>query len=101
VRLADEVAPSESIRQRHLCRVSNPIGMDGRQLKSGCSMIVDPFSDIFRMYGALGGYGRRFAVEGQARAGSRLSMSEGKRPDLYRDIIGKHHAPSLSVAWMK
>jgi predicted amidohydrolase len=32
---------------------SNPIGMDGDQLKNGCSMIIDPFGDIIPNAGAL------------------------------------------------
>ncbi|MFW5774081.1 MAG: nitrilase-related carbon-nitrogen hydrolase [Tangfeifania sp.] len=33
---------------------SNPVGMDGDQLKNGCSMIIDPFGDIISECRELG-----------------------------------------------
>jgi predicted amidohydrolase len=80
---------------------SNPIGMDDDQLKNGCSMIIDPFADIIAEC--------RMLDDGIASAvltPEKLSQSGGyrytgaRRPELYRDIIGKDHISVQKVAWL-
>jgi len=80
---------------------SNPIGMDDDQLKNGCSMIIDPFGDIIAECRKLGDdivtaslLPEKLALSG----GYRYTMA--RRPDLYRDIIGKEHLASQKVAWL-
>jgi len=81
---------------------SNPIGMDGDQLKNGCSMILDPFGDIIAECRALG---NDIAVATLTRdklekaGGHRYIMA--RRPELYRDIIGQAHVSRQKVVWMK
>jgi predicted amidohydrolase len=80
---------------------SNPVGMDGDQLKNGCSMIIDPFGDIVAECRSL--ENEYVTAEllhdrpGQA-GGFRYTMA--RRPELYRDIIGKDHTSVQKVAWM-
>jgi predicted amidohydrolase len=81
---------------------SNPIGMDDDQLKNGCSMILDPFGDIIAECRTLGD---DIAIANITA--EKLEMAGGKRyikarrPDLYRDIIGKEHKPEQKVVWLK
>ena len=81
---------------------SNPIGMDDDQLKNGCSMIVDPYGDIIAEC-------RSFEDEVAIAlcTPDRLEKAGGyryikaRRPDLYRDIIGKSHKSQQKVVWME
>jgi 5-aminopentanamidase len=80
---------------------SNPIGMDGDQLKNGCSMIIDPFGDIIAECRTLGDDYVSVTITPE-----KLSQSGGyryinaRRPDLYSDIIGQPHLPVQKVAWL-
>ena len=79
---------------------SNPIGMDDDQLKNGSSMIIDPFGEIVAECRELGNdlvtadlVPDKLTLSG----GYRYTMA--RRPDLYREIIGKEHKPVQKVAW--
>lgn len=80
---------------------SNPVGMDDDQLKNGCSMIIDPFGDIIAECRNLG----NDLVTGTLVPDT-LTMAGGyryikaRRPELYRNLIGKKHRPEQKVAWM-
>jgi predicted amidohydrolase len=80
---------------------SNPIGMDDDQLKNGRSMIIDPFGDIMTECRDLDN-----AFTTAILTTDKLSMAGGyrymnaRRPDLYRDIIGKSHQSEQKVAWL-
>ncbi|MCF2444907.1 nitrilase family protein [Dyadobacter sp. CY345] len=80
---------------------SNPIGMDDDQLKNGCSMILDPYGDIIAECRELD---NDIAIatltpEKLERAGGSRYL-KARRPDLYRDIIGKEHTPEQKVIWL-
>lgn len=81
---------------------ANPIGMDDDQLKNGCSMIIDPFGDIIAECMKLGDDFVTAVVNPE-----KLELAGGyrylnaRRPDLYRDIIGRPHLPSQKVAWIE
>jgi len=81
---------------------SNPIGMDDDQLKNGCSMIIDPFGNIIA---ECRGLGNDFVTA--TLTPDKLTMAGGyrytmaRRPELYRDIIGRDHTSIQKVAWMK
>jgi len=81
---------------------SNPIGMDDDQLKNGCSMIIDPFGDILAECRTLGDdiVTATVTPEKLTQAGG-YRYIKARRPDLYREIIGSHHAPEQHVIWMK
>jgi predicted amidohydrolase len=81
---------------------SNPIGMDDDQLKNGCSMIIDPFGDILAEC-------RSFEDSFVTTELSPFKITEAggsryinaRRPELYKDIIGKPHHSEQKVAWLE
>jgi predicted amidohydrolase len=80
---------------------SNPIGMDDDLLMNGCSMIIDPFGDIIAECRTLGDdfVTAVLTPEKLTQAGGyRYRMA--RRPDLYKDIIGKPHQSFQKVIWM-
>jgi predicted amidohydrolase len=81
---------------------SNPIGMDDDQLKNGCSMIIDPFGDILSECQT---FEDSFVIsnitpEKLTLAGGYRYM-KARRPELYKDIIGKDHASEQKVIWLE
>jgi predicted amidohydrolase len=80
---------------------SNPIGMDDDQLKNGCSMIIDPFGDVIAECRVLGDdmVSVIATPEKLTQAGG-YRYIKARRPDLYREIIGKAHTPEQKVIWM-
>jgi predicted amidohydrolase len=80
---------------------SNPIGMDDDQLKNGCSMIVDPFGNVISECRTLGDDVTTATLDPTTlvKAGG-YRYKKARRPDLYRDIIGKPHQPDQKVAWL-
>jgi len=81
---------------------SNPIGMDEDQLKNGCSMIIDPYGDIIA---ECRSFEDEFAIavctaDRLEKAGGYRYM-KARRPDLYKDIIGRSHKSEQKVVWMK
>ena len=81
---------------------SNPVGMDDDQLKNGCSMIIDPFGEIMAECRKLGNdfVTAEITPEKLTQSGGYRYMM-ARRPELYRDIIGKEHKPVQKVAWME
>jgi predicted amidohydrolase len=81
---------------------SNPIGMDDDQLKNGCSMIIDPFGEIIAECRKL-----ENDLASADITPDKLTLSGGyrytmaRRPELYRDIIGKEHKSMQKVAWIE
>jgi predicted amidohydrolase len=80
---------------------SNPIGMDGDQLKNGCSMIVDPFGDVIAECERL-----RESIAVATCTVENLELAGGhrykmaRRPELYGHIIAQPHTPVQKIAWM-
>ncbi|NIF05231.1 nitrilase [Chryseobacterium sp. Tr-659] len=80
---------------------SNPVGMDDDQLKNGCSMIIDPFGDIIAECHSF-----ENSFESALLTREKLTQAGGhryiqaRRPDLYREIIGKQHLPEQKVVWL-
>jgi len=80
---------------------SNPIGMDDDQLKNGCSMIIDPFGDVIVECRALND---EFVIA--ELSSEKLTQSGGyrytraRKPELYKDIIGRDHVPELKISWL-
>ncbi|MCB0687061.1 MAG: nitrilase, partial [Saprospiraceae bacterium] len=81
---------------------SNPIGMDDDQLKNGCSMIIDPFGDILAECRRLGD-DLTIAILTREKltqaGGHRYTLA--RKPDLYRDIIGKENVSTQKVSWLQ
>lgn len=80
---------------------SNPIGMDDDQLKNGCSMIIDPFGDIIAECHSF-----EDSFESAVLVPEKLTQAGGhrylnaRRPELYKDIIGKEHSSMQKVVWL-
>ncbi len=80
---------------------SNPIGMDYDQLKNGCSMIIDPFGNILSECRTLGDdYVTAILTPDKLTSAGGYRYTMARRPDLYRDIIGREHKSEQKVAWM-
>jgi predicted amidohydrolase len=81
---------------------ANPIGMDDDQLKNGCSMILDPYGDILA---ECRSFSDEFVIATLSADKLRLAggyrYMKARRPELYRDIIGKAHVAEQKVSWME
>lgn len=80
---------------------SNPIGMDDDQLKNGCSMIIDPFGDVIAECRTLDD---EFVIADLSpwkitQAGG-FRYTQARRPDLYKNIIGRDHVAELKISWL-
>jgi predicted amidohydrolase len=81
---------------------SNAIGMDDDQLKNGCSMILDPFGDVLAECTELGDdVAVALCTPAKLRQAGGYRYLQARRPELYRDIIGKQHRPEQRVAWLE
>jgi predicted amidohydrolase len=81
---------------------SNPIGMDDDQLKNGCSMILDPFGDILAECRSFSDdYVIATCTEEKLRLAGGFRYIKARRPELYKDIIGKEHKALQKVSWME
>lgn len=80
---------------------SNPIGMDDDQLKNGCSMILDPFGDILTECRSLDD-----EVVTADLTADKLNLAGGfryrkaRKPELYKDILGRAHRSEQKVSWL-
>ncbi len=81
---------------------SNPIGMDDDQLKNGCSMIIDPFGDIIAECRHLGDdFVTATIIPEKLTESGGSRYIKARRPDLYRNIIGRSHKSEQNVVWFK
>ncbi len=80
---------------------SNPIGMDGDQLKNGCSMIIDPFGDIIAECRTLDDSVATAVLHAETleKAGG-YRYIKARKPELYADIIGQEHKSEQKVVWL-
>lgn len=80
---------------------SNSIGMDDDQVKNGCSLIIDPFGDIIAECRVLGDdmVIATITPEKLTQAGG-YRYTKARRPELYKDIIGKPHVSEQKVIWL-
>ncbi|MDX9724870.1 MAG: nitrilase family protein [Bacteroidales bacterium] len=80
---------------------ANPVGMDDDQLKNGCSMIIDPFGNVIAECRKLDN-----DLVSATLTPDKLTDSGGyrytmaRRPELYRNIIGRDHTSVQKVAWL-
>ena len=80
---------------------SNPIGMDDDQVKNGCSMILDPFGDILSECRTFDDsfVTATITPEKLVQSGG-YRYVKARRPELYKDIIGKAHKSEQKVVWL-
>jgi predicted amidohydrolase len=81
---------------------SNPIGYDGDQLKNGNSMIIDPYGEVLS---EIKSFENDIAISKITKEKIRLSggwrYKNARRPELYKNIIGKDHKSDTTPIWMK
>ena len=81
---------------------SNPIGMDDDQLKNGCAMILDPFGDIIAECTKLDNdFCIAECTPDKLTLAGGYRYTQARRPELYREILGREHQSQQQVAWMK
>jgi predicted amidohydrolase len=80
---------------------SNPIGMDGDQLKNGCSMIIDPFGEILVECRSFDDsyVTALITPEKNIQAGGHRYI-KARRPELYQNIISQDHKSEQVVIWL-
>jgi beta-ureidopropionase len=80
---------------------SNTIGMDGDQLKNGCSMILDPFGDILAECTRLGDeMVSTLCTREKLQLAGGYRYRQARRPELYGNVIGMEHGSQLRVDWL-
>ena len=81
---------------------TNPIGYDGEHLKNGNSLILDPYGEVLT---EVRSFEDDIAIAALTR--DKLTLAGGyryrnaRRPDLYREILGKEHRSETKPVWMK
>lgn len=81
---------------------TNPIGYDGEHLKNGNSMVIDPYGEVLT---EVRSFDNDIAIAKITK--DKIPLSGGyryknaRRPELYRDIIGREHQPVTKPVWMK
>lgn len=81
---------------------SNPIGMDDDQLKNGCSMIIDPFGDVIAECDSFeDSFASATIIPEKLTQAGGYRYLEARRPELYKEIIGKEHSSVQKVVWLK
>jgi len=80
---------------------SNPIGMDDDQLKSGSSMIIDPFGDVIAECRKLDDdVVTALITADKIKNAGGTRYKKARRPQLYKDIIGQSHVSEQKVSWL-
>jgi predicted amidohydrolase len=80
---------------------TNPIGYDGEHLKNGNSLILDPYGEVLA---EIKSFENDLCIA--TVTADKLTLAGGyrykkaRRPDLYRDIIGKDHQPETKPVWL-
>lgn len=80
---------------------ANPIGYDGSHLKNGNSMILDPYGNIVT---EIRSFENDICVA--TLTADKLTLAGGyryrnaRRPELYRDILGKEHTAETHPVWL-
>jgi predicted amidohydrolase len=80
---------------------SNPIGMDGDQLKNGNPLLLDPYGEVLA---ELKSFDDDLTVglftPEKLRLAGGYRYRNARRPDLYRDILGQEHAAVTKPVWL-
>ena len=80
---------------------SNPIGYEDDQLKAGHSMIIDPFGDILAECNSFDDeIATAVITPEKVQQSGGYRYINARRPELYRDIIGKNHRSEQFSAWL-
>jgi predicted amidohydrolase len=94
--------PARAYDNALYCIFSNPIGMDDDQLKNGCSMILDPYGDILAECRSFSDeYVMADCTPDKLNLAGGYRYMKARRPELYKEIIGKVHRAEQKVSWME
>ncbi len=81
---------------------TNPIGYDGEHLKNGNSMILDPYGEVLA---EIKSFEDDMAIAtltpDKLRLAGGFRYRNARRPELYRDIIGREHDSETKPVWLK
>lgn len=81
---------------------TNPIGYDGEHLKNGNSMIIDPYGEVLS---EIKSFENDITISKITKEKIQLSggfrYKNARRPELYKDIIGRDHKSETTPVWMK
>lgn len=81
---------------------TNPLGYDGEHLKNGNSMIIDPYGEVMS---EIKSFDDEIAKSTLTKEKIALSGGFGyrntRRPELYRDILGKEHTSNFRPVWIE
>lgn len=81
---------------------TNPIGYDGEHLKNGNSMILDPYGEVLS---EIKSFDNEICLA--TLTPEKLTLAGGyrytraRRPELYKDILGKEHQPETKPVWLQ
>ena len=80
---------------------TNPIGYDGEHLKNGNSMIIDPYGEVLS---EIKSFEDDITISKITKNKIELSggwrYTNARRPELYKNIIGKANKSELKPIWM-
>jgi len=81
---------------------TNPIGYDGEHLKNGNSMIIDPYGEVLS---EIKSFDDDITISKITKDKIELSggwrYTNARRPEIYKDIIGRDHNSDTTPVWMK
>ncbi len=81
---------------------TNPIGYDGPHLKNGNSMIIDPYGEVLSEIKSFENTITLATItKDKIPLAGGFRYKNARRPELYKDILGKAHQPKLKPVWMK
>ena len=81
---------------------ANPIGMDDDQVKGGGSMILDPWGNTLAECRSLEDeVVIAECIAESIELASAARYRQARRPELYKNIIGKEHTSITRVEWME
>lgn len=81
---------------------TNPIGYDGEHLKNGNSMIIDPYGEVLSEIRSFDdGVTISKLTKDKIKLSGGWRYKNARRPELYRDIIGREHQSDTTPVWMK
>jgi len=81
---------------------TNPIGYDGEHLKNGNSMVIDPFGEVLSEIKSFeNDITISKIVKDKIEQSGGYRYKNARRPELYKNIIGRDHTPKTKPVWMK
>ena len=81
---------------------TNPIGYDGEHLKNGNAMIIDPYGEVLTEIRSF-----EDSITVATLTKDKIPLAGGfryknaRRPELYKDILGKEHQSTFQPVWIK